>query len=109
MKKTFIMLLLSTTIATTVQADAFDIINRLPIDCSVAQQQYDFLESERSTKMDRLESSAYSKTFLGSLFAEYTGKTKWAYTTGSGTRDAVINLKQSQIREYCWPSIPTGY
>lgn len=109
MKKTVAILLLSTTIATSANADAFDIINRMPIDCSVAQQQYDFLESEKSTKIDRLKSSAYSKTFIGSLYAQFTGKSKWAYTTGSGTRDAVIKLKQNQIREYCWPSIPTGY
>ena len=109
MKKFIATVLLTTAITSHASADAFEIINRMPIDCSVAQQQYDFLESEKSTKIDRLKSSAYSKTFIGSLYAQFTGKSKWAYTTGSGTRGAVIKLKQNQIREYCWPSIPTGY
>lgn len=109
MKKIVAMLLLSTTMATTSHADAFDIINRMPIDCSVAQQQYDFLESERSTNSDKLKSSFYAKTTLGNIIARFNGKSNWAYTTRSGTRDAVIDLKQSQIREYCWPNVPTGY
>ena len=110
MKKLIASLLLTTTIATTSQADVgFEIINRLIIDCSVAQQQFDFLESERSTSIDKLKSSLYAKTVLGNLVAELTGKNEWASTIGNGVRDGVIDLKQQQIREYCWPTIPIGY
>jgi len=109
MKKTVAMLLLSTTIATTSYADAYNIINNLPIDCEMAHEQWDFLENERSTIGDKLKASAYSKTTLGGLIAQFTGKSEWAYITGSGTRDAVIDFKQNQIREYCWDNVPIGY
>lgn len=109
MKKFIATILLTTAITSHANADAFDIINHMRIDCSVAKQQYDFLESERSTTSDKLRASFYAKTNLGNIIAQFRGTTNWAYTTRSGTRDAVINLKQSQIREYCWPTIPIGY
>lgn len=90
---------------------SFEIIDHMRIDCSMAVEQYNFLESERSTTGDKLKSSVYSKTLLGSLFAKITNQDKWAYTTRSGLRDAVIKYKQSQIREYCWGGngVPIGY
>lgn len=88
---------------------SFEIINRMSIDCNQAQQQYDFLESEKSSKTDKLKSNLLSNTLLGGLVAKITNQEKWAYTTKSGTRDAVIKFKQQQIREYCWNPIPIGY
>lgn len=99
-----------TSIHRTSTADMeFERINHLVIDCQIAEAQYNWLEEHRSTKVDKLTSAVYNSTRAGQIYANFTGKTKWAYTTRSGIRDAVINLKQSQIREYCWPTIPIGY
>lgn len=103
-------LFLAMAVVTSAQADmSFEIINRMVIDCNRAQEQYEFLESEKSTTGDKFKSSIMNNTLLGSLYAKATGQSKWAYTTRSGTRDAVIKLKQQQIREYCWNPIPLGY
>ena len=87
----------------------FERINHLIIDCKIAKAQYKWLEEQRSTKVDKLTSAVYNNTRAGQIYAKFTGKSKWAYTTRSGLRNAVIDLKQSQIRDYCWPSIPIGY
>lgn len=87
----------------------FERINHLVIDCQIAQAQFEWLEEQRSNKVDKLKASVYNNTRAGQIYANFTGKTKWAYTTRSGIRDAVINLKQDQIREYCWPTVPIGY
>lgn len=115
MKYLLVLLALSLTI-TSAKAEergnlSFEIIDNLRIDCSRATEQYNFLESERSTRSDKLKSSVYNRTLLGSLYARFTNQDKWAYTTRSGLRDAVINLKQEQIREHCWGGngVPTGY
>lgn len=115
MKYLLVLLALSATI-TSVNAKergniSFAIIDNLRIDCSRAVEQYNFLEGERSTKSDKFKSSLYNRTLLGSLYAKFTKQDQWAYTTRSGLRDAVINLKQEQIREYCWGGngVPTGY
>jgi len=87
----------------------FERINHLVIDCKIAKAQFTWLEEQRSTKVDKLTSAVYNNTRAGQIYAKFTGKSKWAYTTRSGLRNAVIDLKQSQIRDYCWPSIPIGY
>ncbi len=87
----------------------FERINHLIIDCKIAKAQYKWLEEQRSTKVDKLTSAVYNNTRAGQIYAKFTGKSKWAYTTRSGLRNAVIDLKQSQIRDYCWPSVPIGY
>ena len=99
-----------TSIHRTSTADMnFERINHLVIDCKIAKAQYDWLESEKSGKVDKLTSSVYSNTRAGQIYASFTGKTKWAYTTRSGLRNAVIDFKQDQIREHCWPTVPIGY
>ena len=115
MRYLLVLLALSVTI-TSANAEergnlSFEIIDHLVIDCSRATEQYAFLEGERSTTGDKLKASVYSKTFLGSIYAQLTNQDKWAYTTRSGTRDAVIKLKQRQIREHCWGGngVPSGY
>lgn len=115
MRYLLVLLALSVTI-TSANAEergnlSFEIIDHMRIECSRAKEQYAFLESERSTTGDKLKASVYSRTFLGSLYAHVTNQDKWAYTTRSGTRDAVIKFKQQQIRDYCWGGngVPSGY
>ena len=87
----------------------FETINHLVIDCNLAEKQYKWLEEQRSSKVDKLTSAVYNNTRAGQIYANFTGKAKWAYTTRSGMRNAVIDFKQGQIREYCWPTVPIGY
>jgi hypothetical protein len=87
----------------------FEKINHLVIDCNIAKAQYSWLEEQRSDKVDKLTSAVYTNTRAGQIYAEFTGKRKWAYTTRSGLRNAVIDLKQSQIRDHCFTNVPIGY
>jgi len=99
-----------TSIHRTSTADMdFERINHLVVDCKIAKAQYNWLDSKRTDKVDKLKSSVYSNTRAGQIYASFTGQSKWAYTTRSGLRNAVIDFKQSQIREHCWPTMPIGY
>ena len=43
----------------------FETINHLAIDCNSAEKQYNWLEEQRSTKVDKLTSAVYNNTRAG--------------------------------------------
>ena len=89
---------------------AYEIMDHMVIDCRKAKQQYAFLESERTTKMQKLKAGFLNKTLIGSIYAGYNSETKWAYKTSSGTRDGIIDYQQQRIRELCGGNgVPAGY
>lgn len=89
---------------------AYEIMDHMVIDCRKAKQQYAFLESERTTKMQKLKAGFLNKTLIGSMYAGYNKETKWAYKTSSGTRDGIIDFQQKRIREICGGNgVPAGY
>mgnify|MGYP000149971865 CR=1 FL=1 len=90
---------------------AYEIMDHMVIDCRKAEQQYAFLESERTTKMQKLKAGFLNKTLIGSMYAGYNSETKWAYKTNSGTRDGIIDLQQKRIKELCYGGngVPAGY
>ena len=102
MKKLFLIGVCLTQIAcTTPSRMSYQDLSTFKVDCSRRDEQYQFLESQKYSELDRLKVAFQMTSILGIVSNTYNGTAQDSSDTLNFKHEAMIKHAQREIRQQC--------
>ncbi len=101
-KKLFLIGLCLTQVAcTTPSRMSYQDLSTFKVDCSRRDEQYQFLESQKYSQLERLKVAFGMTSILGIVSNAYNGTTQDSSDTLNFKHEAMIKHAQREIRQQC--------
>ncbi len=104
---TLVIVLVSQAACTTVPTRmSFQELSNFKVDCSRREEQYQFLESQKYSQMDRLKVAFQMTSVLGVASNAYNGTMQDSADAMDSEHEAMIKHAQREIKQQCaiWDS-----